>query len=543
LTDPASPEPTQPKLPAPAGNTVAVRTLVRYAERAMERSSDADQVRGNTARLLVDGTQAFPAWLDAIGRAQKWVHLENYVLRDDRTGRIFRDALCDRARQGVKVRVLYDWMGCWATPRRYFKPFRDAGVEVRAFARPHAANPLAFARRDHRKLVAVDGEYGSVAGMCIGDEWAGDPERGIPAWRDTGVEFRGPVAAALDVAFSRTWALAGRPLPADEVPDPRSARPMGDVAVRVVEGEPAKSRIYRLSQFLTLAVERRLWITDPYFLVPPAMAEALASAARGGVDVRVLVPAFNNWPIVGGLSRASYRPLLEAGVRIFEWEGPMIHAKTAVADGIWARVGSSNQNLASLVGNWELDVAVTDRHFARAMEELFEADMAGAVEVRLLAARGNTPHRERRSVERTVAEAPGEEHKPGRKKARDRRARSYRGTEIGRLMGRLARAGSVLFRALIGERAIQREDVGWIVIFALLLFLFSAVGALYPRYLAWPIAFFIFWLGVAAVVRLLTQETPPATIPAPGDAVAPLPASAPVAPSPHADAVPAPSAD
>lgn len=510
MTEPTAPPHTHSKLPPPAGNTVAVRTLVRYAERAMERSSDAEQVRGNTARLLVDGTQAFPAWLDAIGRAERWVHLENYILRDDRTGRIFREALCDRARDGVKVRVLYDWMGCWATPRRYFKPFRDAGVEVRAFARPRAGNPLAFARRDHRKVVAVDGEYASVAGMCIGDEWAGDPERGIPAWRDTGAEFRGPVAASLDIAFSRTWALTGDPLPPDEIPDPRRSRHVGDVSARVVEGEPVKSRIYRLSQFLTLAVEERFWITDPYFLVPPAMAEALASAARSGVDVRVLLPAFNNWPIVGGLSRAGYRPLLEAGVRIFEWEGPMIHAKTAVADGVWARVGSSNQNLASLLGNWELDVAVTDRSFARSMEELFEADMAGSVEVGLRASHiTRSPYRERRAVERTVVEAPGEELKPGRARARERRARSYRGTELGRLMGRLARAGAVLFRALIGERPIQREDVGWIVILTLLLFLVSIVGFRYPRYLAWPIAFFIFWLGVAALVRLLTKEEPP----------------------------------
>jgi cardiolipin synthase len=392
----------------------------------------------------------------------------------------------------------------------------EAGAEVRAFAPPRITDPLHFLRRDHRKVVAVDGVYGSVAGMCIGDEWAGDPERGIPAWRDTGAEFRGPVAAALDVAFSRTWALTGRPLPPDEVPDPALSKPVGDVSVRVVEGEPAKSRIYRLSQFLSLAVERRLWMTDPYFLVPPAMAEALASAARDGVDVRVLVPAFNNWPIVGGLSRAGYRPLLEAGVRIFEWEGPMIHAKTAVADGIWTRVGSSNQNLASLLGNWELDVAVTDRTFAKAMEELFEADMAGAVEISMLPTGVvRSPLRERRSAERTVVEAPGEEHKPGRARARERRARSYRGTEVGRLLGRLARTSSVLFRALIGERAIAREDAGWIAIFALLLFGISALGFANPRWLAWPIAFFIFWLGMAALVRLLTHEKPPPELPGP----------------------------
>lgn len=507
MSDTAAPSvPASPRTPPPHGNSVAVRTLVRYAERAMERSSDAPQVHGNTARLLVDGTAAFPAWLNAIARAERWIHLENYILRNDRTGLRFRDALCERARAGVRVRVLHDWIGCWATPARYFRPFRDAGVEVRAFAPPRATNPLSFLRRDHRKVVAVDGEYASVAGMCIGDEWAGDPERGIAAWRDTGVEFHGPAAAVLDRAFSRTWALAGAPLPPDEVPDPEHARRVGDVSVRVVEGIPAKSRIYRLSQFLTLAVERRLWITDPYFLVPPAMAEALASAARGGVDVRVLLPAYNNWPLVGGMSRAGYRPLLEAGVRIYEWEGPMIHAKTAVADGVWARVGSSNQNLASLLGNWELDVAVTDRDFAREMEALFEADLASAVEIRLL--RSTTPplpFRDRRSVERVLAADPGDEQKPGRAVAREARLRSYRGTEAARLIGRLARAGSVLVRALVGERMIGSEDFGWIAVVALILLALAAVGFVWPRWLAWPAAFFIFWFAVAAIVRLATQ--------------------------------------
>jgi cardiolipin synthase len=513
-----SPDFPQPygRLPAPRGNSLAVRTLVRYAERAMDRSSDAEQIRGNTARLLVDGTQAFPAWMEAIRQARDWVHLENYVVRDDNTGRAFRDLLCERAAQGVKVRLLYDWVGCWATPRRFFRPLREAGVEVRAFARPLVANPLALIRRDHRKVVAVDGEYASVAGMCLGDEWAGDAERKVAAWRDTGAEFRGPVAAVLDRAFSRTWEQAGDPLPPDEIPDPARCRPVGDVSVRVVEGVPGKSRIYRLSQFLALAVERRLWITDPYFMVPPAMSEALAAAARDGVDVRVLLPAYNNWPVVGGMSRAGYRPLLEAGVRIFEWEGPMIHAKTAVADGVWTRVGSSNQNLQSLVGNWELDVAITDRHFATAMEAQFETDLASSVEIRLLASpQSPSVFRERRAVERVLAESPEDERKPSRAEARANRRRSFRGSEVSRLVGRLARAGSVLLRALIGERLIGREDVGWIAIVGVLLMAIGVGGALYPAWLGWPLAFFIFWLGVAALIRLATQERPEEPGPAP----------------------------
>jgi len=474
----------------------------------MVRSSDAGQIVGNSARLLVDGTQAFPAWLAAIHGAEQWIHLENYILRDDRTGCLFRDALAEKARAGVRVRVLYDWVGCWATPRSFWRPLRDAGAEVRAFAPPRAADPLRFMRRDHRKVVAVDGTYASVAGMCIGDEWAGSPHEGIAAWRDTGAEFRGPAAAAIDRAFSRSWAAAGPPLPPDEIADPERVAPHGDVAVRVVEGEPGKSRIYRLMQFVAVGVEKRLWITDPYFVLPPAMVEALASTARDGVDVRVLVPAYNNWPVVGGMSRAGYRPLLEAGVRLFEWEGPMIHAKTAVADGSWARVGSTNMNLASLLGNWELDVAVTDRAFATEMEALFETDLASAVEIglRTLTVPGAV-FRDRRANER-LPDA-GEAGRPELASARDAREHSYRGTEVSRILGRLARAGSVLARALVGERLIGREDTGWVTALAVLLFVFAGVGFWAPRVLAWPVAAFLFWLGVAALFRLGANRAPP----------------------------------
>jgi cardiolipin synthase len=485
------------------------RTLLRYGERAMVRAADAGQVRGNTARLLIDGPAAFGSWLRAIAAAERWVHLENYIVRDDRTGREFRDLLCEKARQGVPVRLLYDWLGCWATPRRFWKPLREAGVEVRAFAPPSLHDPLAFLRRDHRKVVAVDGDYASVTGMCIGDEWAGDPERGVAPWRDTGVEFRGPVAAVIDRAFARTWAVAGGRLDAGEVPDPERVERPGDVSVRVVEGEPARSRIYRMLQLVAVGVEQRLWITDPYFVLPPSLAEALASAARDGVDVRVIVPAFNNWPVVGGMSRAGYRPLLEAGVRLFEWEGPMIHAKTAVADGVWSRVGSSNMNLASFMGNWEIDVAVLDRGFAAEMEDLFLRDLEASVEITLARPTGDgKPARERRATERLVVEHPGDQAKPGRLSARERRKKSFRGSNIGRTIGRMARAASVLAGALRGQRMIGREDRGWVVALAVLLVGVSAAGIWAPRVLAWPISFLLFWLAIVSLVRAGTRAKP-----------------------------------
>ena len=477
------------------------RALARQAERAMVRASDAAIIGGNSARILIDGPVAFKSWLDAIEGARRWIHLENYIIRNDTTGRRFRDALTEKARQGVVVRVLYDSVGCWATPARFWRPFVDAGVSVRAFSPMTLQDPLSFLRRDHRKVVAVDGEYASVAGMCIGDEWMGDAASGVPPWRDTGVEVRGPVAAAVDRAFARSWHAAGDPLPEEEVPDPASIPRAGDVSVRVVEGEPGRSRIYRLSQFITVGVERRLWITDPYFVTPPAMTEAFAAAARDGVDVRIIVPAYNNWPIVGGFSRAGYRPLLQAGVRLFEWEGPMIHAKTAVADGLWSRVGSSNLNLASLLGNWELDLAILDRQVAGEMEELFIRDMQSSVELRVRSVTGGQSNRfvHREPVlEKTVSANPQEVEA-----ARSARQRAPRGRRLGRAIGRIARAGSVLGKALVGRGQVGREDRGWILLIALGTFGLALLGVFAPRFLAWPLAFLLFWLAIASFVRAL----------------------------------------
>ena len=212
----------QSLLELPGAQPVRItRTLVRHAERAMVRSSDAVLIRGNSARVLADSPAALQTWIEAIGRATQWVHLENYIIRDDRIGRMFRDMLAEKAQAGVRVRLLYDWLGCWATPASFWRPLRAAGAEVRAFAPLRVTEPLRVFRRDHRKVLVVDGIYASVAGMCIGDEWAGEAASDIPPWRDTGVEIQGPAAAVIDRAFARSWRESGPMLPLDEIPTRR----------------------------------------------------------------------------------------------------------------------------------------------------------------------------------------------------------------------------------------------------------------------------------------------------------------------------------
>src|SRR6185437_15608652 len=150
---------------------------------------------------------------------------------------------------------------------------------------------------------------------------------------------------------------------------------------------------YRLEQLVAEIAEETLWLTDAYFVGTTGYVHALCGAAQAGVDVRLLVPGSSNWPIVGGLSRAGYRPLLEAGVRVFEWNGPMLHAKTAVADGCWSRIGSSNSNLASWTSNRELDVTIQDSDFAGRMMAMFEEDLENATEIVIKAGKVRRPKR------------------------------------------------------------------------------------------------------------------------------------------------------
>jgi cardiolipin synthase len=352
-------------------------------DRALARASDAPLRDGNRLELLRNGPDTYDDWLAAISRAERWVHLDNYIFCDDEIGGKFAKALIRKAEEGVSVRVLYDWFGCLDVRRSFRRRMREAGVDVRVVNPPTLGGPLGAIRRDHRKLLAVDGEYASTGGVCISDGWlVTSPETGLP-YRDTAVGICGPAVAEVERAFAGLWSVAGGSLPEAECPDPESVPHAGDELARVVVQEPRRMRTLRMLELLTVGVEERLWITDPYFLSMPILSQSLMSVARDGVDVRVLVPATNDLPWIGALSRTGYRQFLEAGVRIFEYGGPMIHAKTLVADGWWSKVGSTNLNVASLVANWEIDLVAEDTGFAAQMEELFEEDLFNAREVLL----------------------------------------------------------------------------------------------------------------------------------------------------------------
>ena len=446
------------------------------AEHVFSRVAGANQVEGNALRLLQNGAENYPAWLEAIGQAQHTVHFENYIITSDATGRRFRDALVAKAQEGVTVRVLYDWMGCLTKTRPgFWRSLREAGGEVHGFNRPRLDSPFGWLSRNHRKSLSVDGTVGYVAGLCVGDVWVGDVARKIEAWRDTGVEVRGPAVADIDLAFAQAWKFAGGEPIARPTIEGATAR-AGEIALRVIGSKPATMGLYRFDQLIAAVARQRLWLTDAYFVGTTSYVQALIDAAQDGVDVRLLVPGASDLPVAKALSRAGYRALLEAGVRVFEWDGPMLHAKTAVADGRWGRIGSTNLNLASWAGNWELDIAVEDAEFAGQMERMFERDLEHATEIVL----------ERRKV---LAAEP--------------RSGVPRRGSPGRIAAGAAGLGSTVSAAITNHRALGPAEAKVMAIGGALLLAVSVLAVLHPLVVTFPLAALGSWVAATLLIRAI----------------------------------------
>lgn len=457
----------------------ALSQLRELADRMFSRAAGAPLVSGNQARLLVDGPENYSAWLAAIRAAQSHIHFENYFIVDDEIGEEFAEAFAAKARAGVRVRVVYDWLGGFGkASRRFWRRLESAGVEVRAHNPPQLSSPFGWLSRDHRKTLIVDGTVGFVTGLCVGRMWVGDPERNVAPWRDTGIEIRGPAVAEIGRAFARTWALAGAPLPeSDAIVDPP---PVGDVSLRIVSSEPATASMLRVDQLVASIARERLWLTDAYYSGLSSYVQALRAAAKDGVDVRLLVPNATDIPILKPFSRAGYRTLLEAGIRVFEWNGTMLHAKTAVADGRWARVGSTNLNIASWLGNHELDAVIEDAAFAAQMEELYLRDLANSTEVIL--------------DDRCKLCAPGQPRRP-------RGASKRVSGSSGAVAAGALRASNVVGAVLAKRRVLGPIEARLTTVAGLVLSALSVLVAIFPRALAFPVAAIGLWGGLALLWR------------------------------------------
>lgn len=458
-------------------------TAAASLERAADRASGTVAVPGNAVRLLFDGPDIYAAMFAQIAAARRRIHFENYIFRDDATGQQFADALIARAQDGIRVRVLYDWLGCFSTPRRFWRRMVDAGVEVRVFGPPRLRDPLAFIIRDHRKVMVVDGERGITGGHCIGDEWAGNPEKNQHPWRDTAVELIGPAARVLDQAFVRVWNRANGPTIDDATEVGPEVAAAGDLMVRVVATEPGDQRASRTMEMLLGVSANRIWVTEPYLAGARRVFQVLEDASRDGVDVRLLMPGASDVPMVRNLSRTGYRRLLRAGVRLYEWSGSMLHAKSLTVDSRWVRVGSSNLNPSSLIANWELDVFVDSPALSHEFEQKYLEDLTESSEV---VARDRPALRWRgwQAPAAIVANAPAKErqvHRPGR----------------------FERRRNAFLRAAVLANGAKAALFGPL---ALILLAFAALLVLFPRVAAYSTAAIAALSGVTLLVTTLARR-------------------------------------
>lgn len=331
------------------------------------------------ATPFFDGHSAFAAMLEAIATARHEVLLEAYVLRGDATGLAVLEALRGAVARGVDVRVLADAFGSSQTRRQFWSLFRSSGSHFRLSRRPMYAPRGLLPILDHRKLLIVDRRIAFTGGMNIGDEYH-DGREGEAAWRDTHVRLHGSITAELAAIFAESWESAGGdPLPC------RPAPPPGPAASRtlVLDSRPGRGTNEVFASYAATlgAARQRVWITNAYFAPSPAILELLLHTARRGVEVRLLLPGHCDIPIIRSATQGYYRALLDAGVLIFEYQRAVLHAKTVVADGQVAIIGSTNFDFRSFNFNAECNVLFHDRGMAAQLEAAFERDLEDSLEV------------------------------------------------------------------------------------------------------------------------------------------------------------------
>jgi cardiolipin synthase len=362
--------------------TVPNRLLARYY---LPRSHSI--LQGNSCQLLRDGVEAYPAMLEAIRSARRYVRLETYMFITDAVGELFGQALAEAAERGVHVKVLYDAMGSWTSRRGFFEALRQRGVDIRPFKPLSLSRGLNYLlRRDHRKILVVDGEVAFVGGVNISAHWAPVGQKGA-GWRDDVLRIEGPAVHELERRFLATWRMAFQEglerMRHGLYPLRRLRRrglPKGPVCLAVLS---SRRSIHRAYLNAISRARRSVLIAAAYFVPDRRMVAALREAAQRGVEVNLLLNARSDHPFLEFCTRAFYEKLLSAGVRIFEWQRGVLHAKTAVVDGVWGTIGSFNLERMSLAFNHEVNAAFADPQLGRALEDSFRNDCGSCREVKL----------------------------------------------------------------------------------------------------------------------------------------------------------------
>ncbi len=362
-----------------------------------EAATGVPLIAGNKVTLLFDGPATMKEMMAAVGAAKSSINLETYIFDQDPIGLQFADLLIEKRKQGLTVNLMYDSVGAMSTPDEFFQRMKTAGVNVLAFNPVNPAKRVGkweLNNRDHRKLLVVDGKIAFTGGINISSTYAtssffrsrrtpespGDKKVG---WRDTHIKIEGPAVASLQYHFINAWVDqdAGELAEADYFPP---LAPVGDKIVRVLATEPDRdSEIYKAFILAIQEAKASVHITSAYFVPDKQFVDALVGAAKRGVDVRLVLPGVSDHGLVMYAGHAFYEELLSNGVKIFQLQVAVLHAKTAVIDGTWSTVGSANIDRRSFLHNYELNVVVLDPAFGRDMESAYAEDLRDSKPVTL----------------------------------------------------------------------------------------------------------------------------------------------------------------
>jgi cardiolipin synthase A/B len=373
------------------GSKGASDLLDRHLAYEQAVNVDSPLVLGNKLTLLQNGPATYAAMFAAIRQARDHVNLETYIFDDDEAGQAFSELLLERQAAGVQVNIIHDSVGGFFTPAAFFDKLKAAGVNVLEF---NPVNPLSgnkdgweFNSRDHRRQLIVDGRVAFTGGVNISDTYSSAPGKrrrkklhqvaeSTLGWRDTHIRVEGPVVAEFQKLFMDTWARQkGAPLAAKKY-FPELSR-QGDEIVRAIGSTPdsPESLIYLTLLSAITHAQRQVNLTIAYFSPDPQLLKALVDAVGRGVAVTLVLPSYSDsWPIFN-LGRSHYDELLRGGVKIYEWRGAIMHAKTACIDGVWSTIGSTNMDARSFLHNDEINAVVLGRGFAAQMDAMFAEDL------------------------------------------------------------------------------------------------------------------------------------------------------------------------
>jgi cardiolipin synthase len=354
-------------------------------ERLVRRIDQSPIHRGNRVELFFRGEEAFASMQNAIEEAKEEVLLEAYILKDDATGRSFADVLARAAARGVAVRVLADAFVSSSSHASFWKEMEAHGIEVHLF-HPFFKDLWYQPARDHRKILVVDRRVGFTGGMNIGDEYGSSVRHsGAKTWRDTHSRIEGPAAWEMAIVFSEGWGRADGtpfPIPPLELPPPGMPEPEG-ASVLILDSRPGRGHQETASVLAAIlgAARRRVFMTNAYFAPRTAALGIFEAASARGVDVRLLLPGQSDVPLVRHAGHGYFRELVACGVRVFEYQPSVLHAKSLVADGFVSMVGSSNMDFRSFHFNAECNVVVFDDATAGVLEAHYDEDLAYSVEI------------------------------------------------------------------------------------------------------------------------------------------------------------------